>query len=71
MVDQERPPLLEKLFEGDSYLRNFESDILLRWKRMKKIESSISTSEGSLAAFAKSYKQCGIVQMKSGDVEVG
>ena len=71
MGDQERPPHLEKLFEGDSYLRHHESDLLLRWNRMVKIESSITASEGSLAEFAEGYKQYGIVQMKNGDVEVG
>ena len=70
MGDQEKPPLLEKLFEGDSYLKQHESDILLRWNRMAKIESDIKASEGSLAEFAEGYKHYGIVQMKNGDVEV-
>ena len=70
MGDQTKPPQLEKLFEGDSYLRQHETDIVLRWNRMTKIESDIVASEGSMAEFAESYKRYGIVQMDNGDVEV-
>ena len=65
-----RPPQLEKLFEGDPYLRNHESDILLRWNKMALLEAALRSNEGGLAQFAESYKHCGIVQMENGDVEV-
>lgn len=65
-----RPPQLGKLLESDPYLKLHESDLLLRWNRMIKLESSIISSEGGLTKFAQSYKHCGIVQMKNGDVEV-
>lgn len=73
MADEEvtsRPPLIDKLFEGDSYLKHHESDLLLRWNKMTKIESAIIASEGNLADFAASYKNYGIVQKENGDVEV-
>ena len=70
MGDQDKPPLLDKLFEGDSYLKHYESDIILRWRRMAKIESDVKAGEGSLAKFAESYRQYGIVQKKSGIIEV-
>lgn len=66
----QKPPLMEKLFEGDPYLRHHEPDLLLRWNKMLKLESAISSAEGGLAEFARSYKNYGIVQMQNGDVEV-
>ena len=66
----QKPPLLEKLFEGDPYLRHHESDLLLRWNKMLKLESAISSAEGGLAELAQSYKSYGVVQMQNGDVEV-
>lgn len=65
-----RPPQIDRLFEGDPYLKHHESDILLRWNRMVKLESAITSSEGGLAEFAESYRHYGIVQMENGDVEV-
>lgn len=65
-----RPPQIEKLYEGDPHLRHHESDLLLRWNRMMKVESAIISSEGGLADFAESYRHYGIVQMENGDVEV-
>ena len=65
-----KPPQLGKLLEADPYLKLHESDLLLRWNRMVKLESSITSSEGGLTKFAQSYKHYGIVQMKNGDVEV-
>ncbi len=65
-----RPPQMEKLFEGDPYLRDHESDLLLRWNRLVKLESAIISSEGGLEEFAQSYRRYGIVQMQNGDVEV-
>ena len=65
-----RPPNIEKLFEGDPYLRHHESDLLLRWNKMIKMESAITSSEGGLAEFARGYRRYGIVQQENGDVEV-
>lgn len=65
-----RPPLLEKLYEGDPYLRDHETDLLLRWNRMAKLQSAITSNEGGLGEFACSYRHYGIVQMENGDVEV-
>lgn len=65
-----KPPQLGKLLEADPYLKLHESDLLLRWNRMMKLESSITSNEGGLTKFAQSYKHYGIVQMKNGDVEV-
>ena len=73
MGDEEvisKPPLLDQLYEGDSYLKHHESDLLLRWNRMTKLESTIIASEGDLAEFAASYKNYGIVQKENGNVEV-
>jgi hypothetical protein len=64
------PPNLDKLFDGDPYLKEHKSDLLLRWNRMTKMESAIISSEGGLTEFASSYKQYGIVQKQNGDVEV-
>lgn len=65
-----RPPEIDRLFDGDPYLKNHESDLLLRWNKMVKMESAITSSEGGLAEFARSYRQYGIVQKQNGDVEV-
>ena len=70
MSVESRPPELDKLFEGDGYLRTHESDLLLRWNRFAHLESSLETNEGGLAQFAYSYKHYGIVQRENGDVEV-
>lgn len=70
MSYENRPPELDKLFEGDGYLRTHESDLLLRWNRFAQLERSLETSEGGLTQFAFSYKQYGIVQRENGDVEV-
>ena len=67
---ESRPPELDKLFEGDGYLRTHESDLLLRWNRFSQLERSLEASEGGLAQVAFSYKQYGIVQRENGDVEV-
>ena len=68
---ESRPPELDKLFEGDGYLRTHESDLLLRWNKFTQLERSIEANEGGLAQVAFSYKQYGIVQRENGDVEVG
>jgi len=65
-----RPPEIDKLFEGDPYLKHHESDFLLRWNRMVKLESAIKSSEGGLVEFAQGYRHYGIVQKQNGDVEV-
>lgn len=70
MSVESRPPELDKLFEGDPYLRAHESDLLLRWGRFAHLERSLETNEGGLAQFAYSYKHYGIVQRENGDVEV-
>lgn len=70
MDDSSRPPQIEDLFNGDPYLKSHESDILLRWNRMTRLELALKSSEGSLAEFAESYRNYGIVQMENGDVEV-
>ena len=70
MSIESRPPELDKLFEGDPYLRAHESDLLLRWNRFSQLESSLEANEGGLTQFAFSYKQYGIVQRDNGDVEV-
>lgn len=65
-----RPPNIDKLFEGDPYLKHHESDLLLRWNKMVKMESAITSSEGGLAVFAHGYRHYGILQQENGDVEV-
>lgn len=70
MSTESRPPELEKLFEGDGYLRAHESDLLLRWNKFTQLERSLEANEGGLAQFAFSYKHYGIVQRENGDVEV-
>ena len=66
----ERPPELERLFEGDALLRQYEADILQRWGRYRHWERSIGESEGGLAQFALGYKDWGIVQRAGGEVTV-
>lgn len=65
-----KPPQVEKLFQDDPYLRQYEADILMRWKRMVKLESDLESHEGSLAKFAEGYKNYGVVQKENGDVVV-
>ena len=65
-----RPPEIEKLFEGDPYLKHHESDILMRWNKMVQLLSDVNSNEGGLAEFAEGYKHYGIVQMENGNVEV-
>ena len=65
-----RPPELEKLFEDDPYLKYHESDLLLRWRRFRAIESKLIAHEGGLAKFAEGYKEYGIVQRENGDIQV-
>ena len=66
----DRPPDLERLYEGDKLLREYESDILQRWQRFRDWESRVSEGEGGLAQFARAYADWGIVQRASGDVTV-
>lgn len=66
----EKPPHIDRLFEGDPYLKDYEHDISLRWKKMAKLESMLSSEEGGLGEFAKSYKEYGIVQKETGEVKV-
>ena len=65
-----RPPQIEKLYQDDPYLKNHETDLLIRWNQMTKLESSIISAEGGLSEFAGSYRRYGIIQMENGDVEV-
>lgn len=64
------PPGLERLYEGDEILRQYESDILHRWGRFREWEERIAANEGSLAQFARGYEEWGIVQRASGEVTV-
>ena len=66
----ERPPELERLFEGDALLRQYEADILQRWGRYRHWERRIGESEGGLAQFARGYEDWGIVQRAGGEVTV-
>lgn len=68
MAGEDRPPELEKLFEGDGYLRDFESDLLFRWRKFRAIEKELIEHEGGLATFAEGYKHYGIVQRENGDI---
>ncbi len=67
---ESRPPQLEKLFEGDGYLRTHESDILFRWRKFHGMEQQLIEKEGGLNKFAEGYKDYGIVQKENGDVQV-
>lgn len=69
-AEQSRPPELEKLFEGDGYLRTYESDILFRWRKFNELERELAEKEGGLNQFAEAYRDCGIVQKENGDVQV-
>ena len=66
----DKPPRFDKLFQDDPYLKDFESDLLLRWNKLVKLESAFDNGEGGLAEFAKGFKQYGIVQERNGDVKV-
>ncbi len=67
---ESRPPQLDKLFEGDGYLRTYESDILFRWRKFHGLEQQLIEKEGGLSKFAEGYKDYGIVQKSGGDVQV-
>lgn len=66
----DRPPDLERLYEGDNNLRGYEGDILQRWQRYRDWEKRIITSDRSLAQFALGYQNWGIVQHASGEITV-
>ena len=70
MLVKSHPLEMDKLFEGDPYLRAHESNLLLRWNRFTQLERSLENNEGGLAQFAFSYKHYGIVQRENGDIEV-
>ena len=65
-----KPPEIEKLFRDDPYLRQYESDILIRWKRMEKLRVRLEKHEGGLAKFAEGFKEYGVLQKENGDVVV-
>ena len=65
-----KPPKLDKLFEDDGYLKPFESDILLRWRRFEKLEGKLREHEGGLESFAEGYKRHGLLQRENGDIEI-
>ena len=66
----DRPPELERLYEGDELLKEFEEDILYRWRRYRDWERRIAESEGGVAQFARGYEGWGIVQRAGGEVTV-
>ena len=66
----DRPPELDKLFEGDGYMRDFEGDIVSRWRKFSSILKNIETHEGGLTSFAEGYKHMGIVQRNDGTIDV-
>ncbi len=68
-MDQPRPPRFDNLFAVDPYLKDFEGDLLYRWKQYTKLRSSIESSEGTLGEFGLGYKKLGIVQHENGDIE--
>ena len=68
--DMDRPPKIDELFEGDPYLRNFESDICYRWQCLSKLESSFAEHEGGLNQFAESYRTRGLVLQENGDIDL-
>ena len=65
----ERPPELEKLYEGDPHLRNFEDDLLLRWRKYSNLCREIEKNEGDLGQFSRGYESFGLVQHATGDIE--
>lgn len=63
-----QPPQLEKLFQSDHILRDYEKDVLLRWGRFTALRDSLSAAEGGLAAFAAGYERHGLLQRENGDI---
>ena len=70
MDGTERPPELERLYKGDGYLRDYESDIVQRYSRFRDWEKRLQASHGSLAQFGLGYRDWGIVQQPGGEVTV-
>ena len=68
-MDSVCPPLFDQLFAIDPYLREFEQDLLLRWRKYHELRQNIEKSEGSLQEFSKGYKKYGILQQDNGDIE--
>ena len=66
----EKPPQIDKLIQDDPYLKQHETDIVMRWKRMKDLESGFDSHEGGIAKFTEGFKEYGIVQKQNGDVVV-
>ena len=66
----ERPPDLEQLYQGDETLRQYESDILFRWRKFREWEARITKSEGGLAQFARGYEDWGLVTREGGEITV-
>ena len=62
-------PALEELYATDPYLKQYESDILLRYGRFYDLYSRICESESGLEKFAKSYETYGLIQKDTGDIE--
>jgi len=65
-----KPPEIEKLLRDDPYLRQYESDILIRWKKMEKLRTDLEKCEGGLVKFAEGFKDFGVLQKENGDVDV-
>ena len=68
-MSDSRPPEIDVLFEGDGYLRDFENDIILRWRKYEDVRRVIDEKEGGLATFSESYKRFGLNQRPNGDIE--
>ena len=68
-VTCDRPPLLAKLFEADPYLRQFESDLLLRWHKYTELCENIDKYERGLGRFGLGYQTYGLIQHENGDIE--
>ena len=68
-MDSPRPPRIDNLFSLDPYLKDFEHDLILRWKEYASLRHAIETNEGSLGQFGLGYKKYGIIQHDNGDIE--
>lgn len=69
MESNDRPPLLDNLYKGDPYLKAFEGDLLLRWRKYNELSSAIAEREGGLSEFSQGYTSYGLVQLPNGDIQ--
>lgn len=69
LLNESRPPYLDKLFKDDPYLQSFESDLLLRWHKYASFRNNIEKNEGSLSQFGLGYQNYGLRQLPNGDIE--